>query len=104
MAHEASSRTDITIPQSQRDLIAALKATGKPLVLVLMNGRPLALVKEDQQADAILETWFAGTEGVMRLPMYCLAITTRPVSYRCPSRVLSGRSCVLQPSEYRASV
>ncbi|MCU9687192.1 glycoside hydrolase family 3 C-terminal domain-containing protein, partial [Escherichia coli] len=45
MAHEASSRTDITIPQSQRDLIAALKATGKPLVLVLMNGRPLALVK-----------------------------------------------------------
>jgi hypothetical protein len=34
---------------------AALKATGKPLVLVLMNGRPLALVKEDQQADALLE-------------------------------------------------
>ncbi|EJY5218672.1 beta-glucosidase BglX [Salmonella enterica] len=62
MAHEASSRTNITIPQSQRDLITALKATGKPLVLVLMNGRPLALVKEDQQADAILETWFAGTE------------------------------------------
>ena len=63
MAHEASSRTDITLPQSQRALISALKATGKPLVLVLMNGRPLALVKEDQQADAILETWFAGTEG-----------------------------------------
>lgn len=63
MAHEASSRTNITIPQSQRDLIAALKATGKPLVLVLMNGRPLALVKEQQQADAMLETWFAGTEG-----------------------------------------
>ena len=63
MAHEASSRTDITLPQSQRNLIAALKATGKPLVLVLMNGRPLALVKEDQQADALLESWFAGTEG-----------------------------------------
>ncbi|YCI82771.1 beta-glucosidase BglX [Enterobacteriaceae bacterium] len=63
MAHEASSRTDLILPQSQRDLIAALKATGKPLVLVLMNGRPLALVKEDQQADALLETWYAGTEG-----------------------------------------
>ena len=63
MAHEASSRTDITIPQSQQDLITALKATGKPLVLVLMNGRALAMVKQDQQADAILETWFAGTEG-----------------------------------------
>lgn len=63
MAHEASSRTEIGIPQSQRDLITALKATGKPLVLVLMNGRPLSLVQEDRQADAILETWFAGTEG-----------------------------------------
>ncbi|EOX6958298.1 beta-glucosidase BglX [Escherichia coli] len=51
------------LADSKRDLIVALKATGKPLVLVLMNGRPLALVKEDQQADAILETWFAGTEG-----------------------------------------
>ncbi|HEY0209802.1 beta-glucosidase BglX [Acerihabitans sp.] len=63
MAHEASSRTNITIPDSQRALIDALKATGKPLVLVLMNGRPLALVREDQQADAMLETWFSGTEG-----------------------------------------
>ncbi|EJF31938.1 MULTISPECIES: beta-glucosidase BglX [Enterobacteriaceae] len=63
MAHEASSRTNLTLPQSQRDLIAALKATGKPLVLVLMNGRPLALVKEEQQADAMLEAWYGGTEG-----------------------------------------
>ena len=63
MAHEASSRADITIPQSQRDLIAALKATGKPLVLVLMNGRPLALSWESEQADAMLETWYSGTEG-----------------------------------------
>jgi len=63
MAHEASSRTDITIPDSQRALISALKATGKPLVLVLMNGRPLALEWESQQADAMLETWFSGTEG-----------------------------------------
>ena len=63
MAHEASSRSEITIPASQQALIAALKATGKPLVLVLMNGRPLALVKENMQADALLETWFSGTEG-----------------------------------------
>lgn len=63
MAHEASSRTNLTLPQSQRDLISALKATGKPLVLVLMNGRPLTLVNEDQQADALLEAWYGGTEG-----------------------------------------
>ncbi len=63
MSHESSSRTDLNIPQNQRDLIRALKATGKPLVLVLMNGRPLSILEEKEQADAILETWFSGTEG-----------------------------------------
>lgn len=63
MSHESSSRTTLEIPASQRELITALKATGKPLVLVLMNGRPLSLGWEQQQADAMLETWFTGTEG-----------------------------------------
>ncbi|MDB5879640.1 MAG: bglX, partial [Variovorax sp.] len=63
MSHESSSRTSLDLPQSQRDLIVALKATGKPLVLVLMNGRPLALQREQQEADAILETWYTGMEG-----------------------------------------
>ena len=63
MSHESSSRTDLNIPANQRELIKALKATGKPLVLVLMNGRPLSIVEEKDQADAILETWFSGTEG-----------------------------------------
>ncbi|WP_285430155.1 beta-glucosidase BglX [Pseudomonas sp. fls2-241-R2A-110] len=63
MSHESSSRTDINIPANQRELIKALKATGKPLVLVLMNGRPLTILEEKDQADAILETWFSGTEG-----------------------------------------
>lgn len=63
MAHEASSRSDLTLPPAQLKLLSALKATGKPLVLVLMNGRPLSLVKEKQYADALLETWFSGTEG-----------------------------------------
>lgn len=63
MSHESSSRTDLNIPENQRELIRALKATGKPLVLVLMNGRPLTILEENQSADAILETWFSGTEG-----------------------------------------
>lgn len=63
MAHEASSRSDLTIPASQQALLTAVKKTGKPLVIVLMNGRPLVLTKEDQAADALLETWFSGTEG-----------------------------------------
>ncbi|MBC2692810.1 beta-glucosidase BglX [Pseudomonas kielensis] len=63
MSHESSSRTDLNLPANQRELIKALKATGKPLVLVLMNGRPLTILEENEQADAILETWFSGTEG-----------------------------------------
>ncbi|MFK3910163.1 beta-glucosidase BglX [Pseudomonas monteilii] len=63
MSHESASRTSLNIPAVQRELIKALKATGKPLVLVLMNGRPLSLAWEREQADALLETWFSGTEG-----------------------------------------
>ncbi|MCG6542153.1 beta-glucosidase BglX [Pseudomonas sp. KSR10] len=63
MSHEASSRTSLQIPPSQQALLKALKETGKPLVLVLMNGRPLDLNWAKANADAILETWFTGTEG-----------------------------------------
>ncbi|MHB0775130.1 beta-glucosidase BglX [Halomonas sp. WWR20] len=63
MSHEASSRTSLELPASQQALLQALEQTGKPLVLVLMNGRPLALHWAQANADAILETWFSGTEG-----------------------------------------
>jgi beta-glucosidase len=63
MSGEAASRSDIGLPGQQLALLKALKATGKPLVLVLMNGRPLAISWENQNADAILETWFAGTQA-----------------------------------------
>ena len=63
MSHESSSRTRLDLPESQQALLKALKATGKPLVLVLLNGRPLTLGWERENADAMLETWFAGTEG-----------------------------------------
>lgn len=63
MSHESSSRTRLDLPDSQQALLRALKATGKPLVLVLMNGRPLALTWEQENADALLETWYSGTEG-----------------------------------------
>ncbi|WP_187261070.1 beta-glucosidase BglX [Pontibacter beigongshangensis] len=63
MTGEAASRADITLPGQQLELLKALKKTGKPLVIVLMNGRPLALKWEEENAHAILETWFAGTQG-----------------------------------------
>ena len=62
MTGEASSRADIGLPACQQLLLQALFNTGKPVVIVLMNGRPLTLTWEDQHATAILETWFAGTE------------------------------------------
>lgn len=58
---EAASRTDIGIPDVQRDLLKALVATGKPVVLVLFNGRPLTLGWEAAHVTSILDSWFGGT-------------------------------------------
>jgi beta-glucosidase len=63
MSYEGASRASLGLPGYQSDLIKALKSTGKPLVLVLMNGRPLSVGKEHDLADAVLETWYSGTEG-----------------------------------------
>jgi beta-glucosidase len=63
MTGEAASRSDITIPESQKKLIRALAKTGKPLVLVVMGGRPLALPEENELATSILFVWHAGTEA-----------------------------------------
>jgi len=63
MSGESSSRSDINIPESQRDLLKALAGTGKPLVIVLFNGRPLTLTWENEHASAILDAWAPGTEA-----------------------------------------
>jgi beta-glucosidase len=63
MSGEASSRADIGIPENQRDLLKALLGTGKPVVLVLINGRPLTLAWENDHVPAILEAWAPGTEA-----------------------------------------
>jgi beta-glucosidase len=60
---EAGSQTNIDLPLAQKELLAELKKLGKPIVLVLMNGRPLTLSWENDNMDAILETWWPGTRG-----------------------------------------
>lgn len=60
---ESSSRTGISIPESQKKLIRALVATGKPLVLVLMSGRPLVIEEEFALPVSILQVWFPGVEA-----------------------------------------
>jgi len=63
MSGEAASRSEIGIPESQENLLKALVATGKPIVLVLVNGRPLTLTWENENVNAMLEAWAPGIEG-----------------------------------------
>ncbi|HKO59604.1 MAG TPA: beta-glucosidase BglX [Pyrinomonadaceae bacterium] len=63
MSGEAASRSSLDLPGQQMQLIQAIHATGKPYVVVLMNGRPLTLNWTAENSPAILETWFAGTQG-----------------------------------------
>ena len=62
MSAEASSRATIDLPGAQMQLVRAVRATGVPTVVVLMNGRPLALQELDSLMPAIVETWFLGIE------------------------------------------
>jgi beta-glucosidase len=63
MSGEASSRTSIDIPQTQRDLLKALLKTGRPVVLVLFTGRPLTIKWESENVPTILNVWFGGSEA-----------------------------------------
>ena len=60
---EAAARSNIDLPGKQQELIDQIKATGKPFVVVLFNGRPLTLSSVDAAAPAILEAWFPGVEA-----------------------------------------
>lgn len=63
MSGESSSMTNISLQPSQKKLLAALKTTGKPIVMVLYNGRPMVITEEMEDMNAILDVWFGGTEG-----------------------------------------
>ncbi len=63
MTGESASRSDIGLPASQQKLIEALSKTGKPLVLVVMAGRPLTIEKEVASASSVLFTWHCGQEA-----------------------------------------
>jgi beta-glucosidase len=63
MSGEASSRSSLDLPGRQLDLVKAIQATGKPTIVVLMNGRPLTINWIAENVPAILETWFAGTQA-----------------------------------------
>ena len=60
---EGGDRTSLNLPRSQRELINAIKDTGKPLVMVLLNGSALSVGKEAEYADAVLTAGYPGQEG-----------------------------------------
>jgi beta-glucosidase len=62
MSGEAKSRSSLDLPGVQQQLLETIHAVGKPTVLILMNGRPLAIPWAAERVDAILETWFLGVE------------------------------------------
>ena len=93
MSGEASSRADITLPGKQRELLEKLLASGKPVVAVLMNGRPLALQWEDEHLPAVVEAWHLGIQmgnavaSVLfgdKTPEGKLASTFPKVTGQCP--------------------
>ena len=63
MSGESKSRTDIGLPDRQEELFKAIKATGKPVIVVMMAGRPLVFNTIADQADAIVYAWFLGDQG-----------------------------------------
>jgi beta-glucosidase len=63
LSGEARSRSTLELPPSQLDLARQVLATGKPVVILLANGRPLALTEVSEKAPAILETWMLGIES-----------------------------------------
>jgi beta-glucosidase len=63
MSGECASRTSLALPGVQSELLKQIKGIGKPVVLVLMNGRPLVLAEESALADGLLEAWYPGTQG-----------------------------------------
>jgi len=60
---EGNDRSELELPEIQRKLLKELKKLGKPIILVLVHGRPLALKWEDENMDAILTAWYPGEEG-----------------------------------------
>ena len=85
---EGGDRTKIDLPKEEEDLLEALSATGKPLVVVLMNGSALAVNWANDHANAILDAWYLGEEGGAAIAQ-TLAGTNNPAG-RLPVTFYTG--------------
>jgi beta-glucosidase len=91
---QGGDRTSIELPQAQQQLVTAVAATGKPLILVLMNGGAIALGEAVEKAGAILEAWYPGENGGTAIaetlfgennPAGCLPITFYAATDQLPA-------------------
>ena len=83
MSGECASRVHIEMPDAQHDLMVELKKLGKPMILLHFAGRPTVLNWETENLDAILETWFSGSE-------------TRATQSPRSGRYRNGRKCLAE--------
>ena len=93
MSGEGASRAVLELPETQMDLLRKMKATGKPVIVVLFTGRPLALQNAEPYADAILNVWMGGTDAAGAIvdvlggavnPTAKLTMTFPRVTGQCP--------------------
>lgn len=93
MSGEGASRAVLELPETQLDLLRKMKATGKPVIVVLFTGRPLALQNAEPYADAILNVWMGGTDAAGAIvdvlggavnPTAKLTMTFPRVTGQCP--------------------
>jgi len=85
---KGGDRTSLDLPKEEEDLLEALKQTGKPLIVVLMNGSALAVNWANQNANAILDAWYSGEEGGTAIAQ-TLAGTNNPAG-RLPVTFYTG--------------
>ena len=92
MIGEMASRSSLELPGRQLELLQAVVETGTPVVLLVMNGRPLDLRWPAEHVPAILDIWYPGTQAARPWPT-CCSVTSHPAA-SCPSpgRGPSGRS------------
>ena len=90
---ENKSRSSLELPGHQNQLLKELKATGKPVILVLINGRPLSINWAAANLDAIVEAWYPGAHSKGCTLFSTLTFLMEP-SF-CTTKFISTRPCIL---------
>ena len=103
MSGEAASRSSLKLSGGQEELLEAVVATGKPVVLVLVNGRPLDISWAAEHVPAILETWYAGSQAGTESRTFFSAMPIRRTSACELAPQFRRTSALLQPHAHTSA-